>query len=360
MPFVATAGVLELAASTLATSWTVTLTSGCAVGQTAVMVVGSHAAAGEDANYGATDSKGNTWSELCHVLQTGNVQMSVLWCKPTTALTSGDTVGINHGGVSTGSTSAIIRVYDDIQSFDQFQSAASASATAFSTGTTGSGAQAAQLAIGAFAWKVAAGTNDKTFSAGSGYTADTVRQSSVSSGTYRNTVMEDAYTSSVATRSASGTASSSAYAGAIVVFNVSTPAQSAAPVADVTTTGWTTTPGGSVWSCIDEASPSDLDYVTSPANPVNSVLEFKFGPLSVPSLLTGEVGRVRLRANNATSASAKIEIYCGATLIAVLAAAQTITPGAGFVTFPYSLTSTQASNITDYTDIRMRLTVNAS
>jgi hypothetical protein len=358
MPHVSTAGVLENTASTLQTSWTIPLTAGCAVGQAIVVVVAAHAAAGEDNNFAATDSKGNTWAEALHVLQTGNVQMSILWCKPTTALVSGDTIGLTHGGTSTGSVTATAEVFDDIQTLDVTQSSSSGSATTVSTGTTATGAQASQLVIGGFGWKVIAGTTDKTFTAGSGYTNSTVRQSSVSSTSYRNVTAEWAYTSSVATRSGSGTVLASSYAGAAVVFNTSTPAQDAAPAADVTTTGWTTTPSGAVYSVIDETTPSDADYATSPSNPSSSVLEVKFAPLGVPSSLTGHVLRVRLRANNFTTATARVDLYQGATLIANLASAQTLT--SSFVTYSYSLTSGQAGAITDYTDLRFRITVSAS
>jgi hypothetical protein len=358
MPHVSTAGFLANSASTLANSWSIPLTAGCAVGQAIVVVVSAHASAGEDNNFAATDSKGNTWSEAVHVLQTGNVQMSILWCKPTTALVSGDTIGLTHGGTSTGSVTATADVFDDIQTLDVTQSSSSGSATTVSTGTTATGAQASQLVIGGFGWKVIAGTNDTSFTPGSGYTNSTVRQSSVSGGTYRNVVLEWAYTSSVATRSGSGTVVASSYAGAAVVFNTSTPAQDAAPATDITTTGWTTTPSGTVASVIDETTPSDTDYATSPSNPSSSVLEVKFAPLGVPSSLTGHVLRVRMRANNFTTNTVRVDLYQGATLIANLAAAQVLTTS--FVTYSFSLTSGQAGAITDYTDLRFRLTATAA
>jgi hypothetical protein len=135
--------------------------------------------------------------------------------------------------------------------------------------------------------------------------------------------------------------------------------QSLAPATDITTTGWTATGGtGSLASAIDESPANDADFVTSPANPSSSVLEVQFEAADDPGVSSGHQVDYRLRVLNAGSYSVTAALFQGGTQIAT----ETRTTGltSSFQTFTLTLSGGEADAITDYADLRLRVTATAA
>lgn len=134
--------------------------------------------------------------------------------------------------------------------------------------------------------------------------------------------------------------------------------QTTRPSADVTTSGWTNTGGsGSAFSTLNETTPSDTEFVSSPNNPTSSVLEVKVADFVIPTTKTGWTVDYRIKATSATSSTVVVGFYQGATLIAT--ETRSSVPST-FTTYTMVLTSTQAANVTDGTDCRIRWTATAS
>lgn len=136
------------------------------------------------------------------------------------------------------------------------------------------------------------------------------------------------------------------------------PAQQVArPATDITTTGWTKTGASTYSSQIDEAVLDTADYVESPVNPTSSVFETKLGPLSDPGVDTGFVITVVLEAVGAATSTAVVGLYQTTTLIASF----TQSPVASTPTvYNFSLSALQASAITNFSDLRIRVTATAA
>jgi len=131
--------------------------------------------------------------------------------------------------------------------------------------------------------------------------------------------------------------------------------QTLAPSADITTTGWATTGAASPFAALDEATASDTDYV-SVSNPSGSVLEVKFAAATDPASNTGHQVRYRLRATG-TSHSVRVSLMQGGTERAFWTHTNLT---ADFQTITQTLTAAQADSITDYGDLRLRVTATAS
>jgi hypothetical protein len=172
--------------------------------------------------------------------------------------------------------------------------------------------------------------------------------------------------SSIAIKSASGGASTNAPAEAATgtgTANDATvravPGQSVGPATDITTTGWTATGGtGSLASAIDEDPFDDGDFITSPPNPSSSVVEVKFATVTDPGVSDGHRFDYRVRVLNAGSYSVTAALFQGGTQIAT----ETRTTGltSSFQTFTLTLSGGEADAITDYADLRLRVTATAA
>jgi hypothetical protein len=137
------------------------------------------------------------------------------------------------------------------------------------------------------------------------------------------------------------------------------PGQSVGPATDITTTGWTATGGtGSLASAIDETPADDGDFITSPPNPSSSVVEVKFATVTDPGVSDGHRFDYRVRVLNAGSYSVTAALFQGGTQIAT----ETRTTGltSSFQTFTLTLSGGEADAITDYTDLRLRVTATAA
>jgi hypothetical protein len=123
-------------------------------------------------------------------------------------------------------------------------------------------------------------------------------------------------------------------------------AQYGRPISDVAVNSWTPTP---LYEEINEVTPSDTDYITSPSGSPNYCEVALTNTLSDPLSSTGHILRVRARRESG-GATGTAYLYDGSTQICSL----TLTLGAGFTTVSHTLTSGEADSIGDYTDLRIR------
>lgn len=160
----------------------------------------------------------------------------------------------------------------------------------------------------------------------------------------------------------STSAAPNAMMATIAFTPVASLAQTASPDIDVTTTNWSHVGGTSFADAIGELVEDDTTYVQSPANDNGTdTFEVKLvgngGTLSAPSDLTGVVLSVAMATQSASSVSAVIKVMQGATTIATFTETGiTSTPQL----FSYALNSTQAGNVTDWNDLRLRINVTVS
>ena len=131
-------------------------------------------------------------------------------------------------------------------------------------------------------------------------------------------------------------------------FLISTTAatyQYARPDADVSDGAWLPSTGTDLYSCVDEASYDDADFIYT-----TSLSACTVGLSSVldPGIHTGHT--VRYRAKGDGSADIVVTLKQGTTTIATWTetnAAQTVTA------YEHTLATGEAATITDYTDLRL-------
>ena len=129
-------------------------------------------------------------------------------------------------------------------------------------------------------------------------------------------------------------------------------AQYARPASDITT-DWTTTP---LWSKLDEVSPDDADFITG-TGPTKTA-EVKLSSVTDPNAHTNHIWSLRLKATGSSAAEkATVTLYQGSTSIEVLINNQTIVRNAFNL---WTGTLVNAANITDYSDLRIRLVTGGS
>ena len=129
-------------------------------------------------------------------------------------------------------------------------------------------------------------------------------------------------------------------------------AQYARPASDITT-DWTTTP---LWSKLDEVSPDDADFITG-TGPTKTA-EVKLSSVTDPNAHTNHIWSLRLKATGSSAAEkATVTLYQGSTSIEVLINNQTIVRNAFNL---WTGTLVNAANITDYSDLRIRLVTGSS
>lgn len=134
-----------------------------------------------------------------------------------------------------------------------------------------------------------------------------------------------------------------------IVSGTFTTFQRSAPASDVSAGSWTASSGSDLFAMIDEASPSDADYIkTATAADVCTVA---LGSLSDPSASTGH--QVSYRISGDGTSGMQVDLLQGTTVIATW----THDPApASPTTYSQTLTGTEADAITDYTALRLRFT----
>lgn len=138
-----------------ASSSTITLTAGAAVGSTVLVGIAWESAAGSVPTISAaTDSKSNTYTTTPDVsVNAGTtVAVAVLRARLTTALVSGDTITVTVSGGSRGRWAMQADGFDDVNTspLDKTASNAPGSSASLSTGVTSATAQAFELVYAAF------------------------------------------------------------------------------------------------------------------------------------------------------------------------------------------------------------------
>ena len=135
-------------------------------------------------------------------------------------------------------------------------------------------------------------------------------------------------------------------------------AQFGRPISDVSTGSWTTTP---LYSDIDEASASETDYVSSSADPSSDTFEVALtSSLSDPASSSSHTFRFRHEltesgGGSGTTNDLTVSLIENTTVIA----STTVNPVKNvWNSASYTLTSGEADNITDYTDLRLRFVAN--
>lgn len=129
-------------------------------------------------------------------------------------------------------------------------------------------------------------------------------------------------------------------------YSLHTTVQLLRPASDISAGAWTPSTGTTLYGVIDESTPDDNDYMLTTTN---STAEIKFSPGSTPS--AGDI-TIRYRAKNNGTGALTAYLYQGATLKAT----HNPTLTSSYQTFTWTLTSGEASSITDFTDLRVRFT----
>lgn len=128
-------------------------------------------------------------------------------------------------------------------------------------------------------------------------------------------------------------------------------AQYARPDSDVTVSGWTPSTGSTLYECIDESSASDADYIHRVR--ADDTCEVGLSNVTDPVSSSGHVLRVRNQKNGAGSlGTCTAKLMQGASTIGTW----TLTAGS-IATDAFTLSSGEADSITDYSDLRVQITV---
>lgn len=124
------------------------------------------------------------------------------------------------------------------------------------------------------------------------------------------------------------------------------------PIADISVGGWGNTP---LWDKVDEVTPDDgTTQIQTGNQPSNDTCEVRLSAVSDP--LIDSAHTLRVRAYTTGAGSITYGLYQGATQIA----SQTSVLGGAYATFAINLTTEQVAAITNYADLRVRLTANGS
>jgi hypothetical protein len=130
--------------------------------------------------------------------------------------------------------------------------------------------------------------------------------------------------------------------------------QYARPNADISLGGWTDQDDGTtnIYQSIDEVTPSDLDYIKSSVNPTSDVVVIGLESKPAPIVDTGHVLRYRYRKEGSGTVNINVALMEGSS---VIASWQHDDIGA-ITTAEQTLTELQAGSITDYSNLRFRVT----
>lgn len=134
------------------------------------------------------------------------------------------------------------------------------------------------------------------------------------------------------------------------------------PNADLSRGGWLNNAGGAeLFSAIDEADASDLDFIQSPAldDAESDTCELALQDVNNPGVDYGHRIGVRFRKVNVAgvqAASFTVQLVQGTTVIAGKTYPNV---GTGWITDEWEMTSAEAAQITNYDDLRIRFTATA-
>lgn len=131
-------------------------------------------------------------------------------------------------------------------------------------------------------------------------------------------------------------------------------AQFVRPTSDYATGSWTTTP---LWSKIEEGVASNDDtIIICPSNSENDYADFACNSVTDPGSSTGHILRADWNYYAGTrTLNATMELWQGVPGTGTLIATLTSTQPTADTIYSYTLSSSEANSITDYTDLYLRL-----
>jgi hypothetical protein len=129
------------------------------------------------------------------------------------------------------------------------------------------------------------------------------------------------------------------------------------PASDIALGNFVPTPSSPAtgWDKLDEVSPSDADYVSSPSSPSAEAYEFKFSSLVDPVSSANHDINYRLRKDVAAGAqiNATVELREGVSTLIKQWTHNDLSNT--WTTFNQTLSALEADSITDYTDLRLKV-----
>lgn len=131
----------------------------------------------------------------------------------------------------------------------------------------------------------------------------------------------------------------------------SLPYRYARPVSDASAGSWLPSSGIDLFDMLDEEEPADADYIYATAP---SVCEVALGPVQDPQSSSGHKVSFRVPDGFVPFGALTVSLRQGAST--EIASWTVPSPVAG-TTYSYTLSGAQADAITDYTDLRLRFTV---
>lgn len=135
--------------------------------------------------------------------------------------------------------------------------------------------------------------------------------------------------------------------------------QYARPSSDITVSGWTAS-SGSAYSCLDEASYNDSDFVQNLSAGTNS-LEVGLSSVVDPASAAGHTLRYRFQLDfeglleDEPESSIRFSLIQGTTVIAT--ETRTFPYNSAATSYTLTLSAGEANSITDYSDLRFRAEV---
>jgi hypothetical protein len=133
-------------------------------------------------------------------------------------------------------------------------------------------------------------------------------------------------------------------------------AQFARPDADELLGTWTDDVGGTtdIFQEIDEVVRSDSDFIITANNPAGIIYRAQLSDVTDPIVHTGHTCRYAYgKDGGARTLEINVTLLQGASTVIHNAVHQDV--GIGFTAGTFTLSSGEASNITDYTDLRLRI-----
>ncbi len=129
------------------------------------------------------------------------------------------------------------------------------------------------------------------------------------------------------------------------------------PSGDQVVEYWSPSTGSYLYTCLDEAAPSDTDYISRTGQSGTGYGEINLSSVSDPNVHTGHVVRYRITRNPTNrTITCVVRLICGSTEIASWI--HTDGPDS-YTTYEQTLTTTQAGNISSYSDLRLRFDITA-
>lgn len=144
--------------------------------------------------------------------------------------------------------------------------------------------------------------------------------------------------------------------------------QFARPSADITNQGYVNQVGAAsnLWQSINDASPNDATFIRSPNNPEAAVYVTKLTPTDDPGVSSDHIIRIRGLKDLTNPATVVVGIqlrqdYVNESSQGTLIADREISDlTSSATTYPFELTGPEADDITDYTELYIRIETSLS